>query len=1573
MKPRRKVTEVPQPSDPIEHVVDEAINKEMNDSLEKAAITSTSLDAEQDKVNVHNDEDVFGVNDLDGDEMIVESVDGAEQAKEVIDDITLAKALMEIKCAKPKANNITSRKAKELTDAKKAKLFMQFLKKIRKFFAAKRAEEKRNKPPKRAQQRSIMTKLVLKSSKKACAKVKEDDGDDVTIDATPLSFKEDLEVLWRLVKARFKKIHSVDYMDNLLLHNLKTMFEHHIEDNAWKNQQGLVKVKNQKLYDSCGVHCVTLESIPIYMLVEKMYPLTNHTLHQMFNDVNFELIMSVKWHLSFLDWSRNSLRKDMYLNYALWEVIKNGNGEVQMTKDKDGNEVEVPPVTARQILARTRERKAKSTLLMAIPDEHLARFHGIKDVKTLWAAIKTRFGDDSIYKFKISETVTSLSKDVKDIPETSTAFVENPIEVRTSALLIQEWDTDSDNDSVSRPKHITAKINFVKADRMAKKSVFPNDVGKRIGHRENRPVWNNVQRINHQNEFAPITVFTRSGRIPVSATKPKAASSTCAAKPVNTVGPKQSVNSSNSRSSFHRSHSPKRRSFYNATAHSRRNSTERVNTVGSKAVSVVKGNGDTTVKASASCVWLPRVNEIDQISKDNRLLVTKPHNKTLYELLNGRSPRLYFMRPFGYFVTILNTLDPLGKFEGKADEGFLVGYSVTSKAFRVFNTKTRKVEENLHVRFLKNKPNVAKTGPNWLFDIDSLTNSMNYIQVSAGNQTDKNAGPQDTNNNACTQDNVDAGNEVFDQHHIVLPLWSFISYTYKSLDDKAGDDKPKDDTSLKNVMKQSIRKTNPIEINPVNATSTSGTFSACRPLSSHPDAFILDDTLLHVDQDDSQIPDLEDTAELSSIGIFTNAYDDDLDTFTSPAIGTKWVYRNKKDERGIVVRNKARLVAHRHRQEEGIDYDEVFALVARIEAIRIFLAFTSFVRFIVYQMDVKQSEEIIFISQDKYVAEILKKFDFSFMRTTSTPIESQKPLVKEEEAADVDVYLYRSMTRSLMYLTASRPDIIFAICACSRFQVTLKLSHLHAMKRIFRFQVTLKLSHLHAVKRIFRYLKGQPNLGFWYPRYSPFELEAYSDSDYVGVNLNRKSTTGDKTEGNIKFHQIVDFLTSSSIHHALSGEGSCSGPECQETMGVGSREDKMEYAIELTDLVPQTPYDSPILGGHTPRSDKGSMTLNKLTNLCTTLSHKVLDLEKVKTAQAKEIASLKKKVTKLEQRQSLRISGLHPFRASTSRRHSLGRRNVSKQGRKNLMSQQKVQDIDDLVDEEVIFKDNGSGEKGSSTAKTVSTARPEVNTVEPKTPPTTTTFLMMKMSPLLIPWKERERQEEASKDAQAGLYDELAKERAEAIRSKPPTKTQLRNLMMTYLKHTSRFTHAQLKSKRFEKIQKLYTKEQKWVNDFVPIGFEEDEKRVKSRKKRAAGLSLKQNSPKKQKVNDQESVNSDKELKKCLMVVPDDDKAINYKTLDVKVKLLSVSLKSSRIDDEVIQDQRQRDDNDLQDERQDQAKEEEVEPRRIKRAIIEKLFGSDFVSFMVENKPTFYPEAVTFSEWLNGKKPFKVK
>ncbi|GJW60119.1 putative ribonuclease H-like domain-containing protein [Tanacetum coccineum] len=142
-------------------------------------------------------------------------------------------------------------------------------------------------------------------------------------------------------------------------------------------------------------------------------------------------------------------------------------------------------------------------------------------------------------------------------------------------------------------------------------------------------------------------------------------------------------------------------------------------------------------------------------------------------------------------------------------------------------------------------------------------------------------------------------------------------------------------------------------------------------------------------------------------------------------------------------------------------------------------------------LQVQQKKDGIFISQDKYVGEILKKFRFTKVKTTSTPIETQKPLLKDKDGEEVDVHMYRSMIGSLMYLTSSRLNIMFVVCVCARYQVNPKVSHLYAMKRIFR------------------YLKGQPKLGLWYLKDSLFDLVACTRiSAYaVGKRLGYKSTT----------------------------------------------------------------------------------------------------------------------------------------------------------------------------------------------------------------------------------------------------------------------------------------------------------------------------------------------------------------------------------------------------------------------------------------------------------------------------------
>ncbi|GJV64205.1 putative ribonuclease H-like domain-containing protein [Tanacetum coccineum] len=819
----------------------------------------------------------------------------------------------------------------------------------------------------------------------------------------------------------------------------------------------------------------------------------------------------------------------------------------------------------------------------------------------------------------------------------------------------------------------------------------------------------------------------------------------------------------------------------------------------------------------------------------NRVLVIKPHNKTSYELFLGRKPSLSFIRPFGCPVTILNTLDHLGKFDGKTDEWFFVRYSTNSKAYRVFNNRTRIVEENLHVKFSEETPNIAGNGPNWLFDIDALTISMNYKLVVVGNQTNGNEG---------TKENIDAGQDgkkiVPDQEYILLPLLTSDPSLSKSSKDSpdagfkpSGEEKmdsehpENEDSEVPNTEEPRFNQEKDANVNNTNninavcptvnaadienndvdenivygciddlnmpnleeivysdddeevgAEADMNNLATTVPVSpipttrvhkDHPLEQIIRDIHLapqtrrmtknvteHVepkkviqaltdpswieamqdellqfklqkvwtlvdlpydkraivvagnqtngnastkenidagqagknivpDQEEEEKMDFEhpenkyskvpntdeprvhqeqdvtprqggndanvnNTNNINTLGLTANAadiennvvdenivygciddrnmpnleeivyFDDDekvgaeadmnnlattvpvspipttrvhkdhpleqiiRDIHSVPQtrrmtknvtghVEPKRVYINKKDDRGIVVRTMSRLMDVKSAFLYGTIEEEVYvcqplgfedpefpnkvykvekalyglhqAPRAWYETLSTYLLENRFRRGTIdktlfikkdkddillvqvyvddiifgstkkslctefeqmmhkrFQMSsmgeltfflglqVKQKDDGIFISQDKYVADILKKFDFATVKTASTPMETNKALLKDEEAADVDVHLYRSMIGSLMYLTASRPDIMFVVCACARFQVT------------------PKTSHLHAVKRIFRYLKGHPKLGLWYPRDSPFDLEAFFDSDYAGACLHRKSITG---------------------------------------------------------------------------------------------------------------------------------------------------------------------------------------------------------------------------------------------------------------------------------------------------------------------------------------------------------------------------------------------------------------------------------------------------------------------------------
>ncbi|GKC28894.1 putative ribonuclease H-like domain-containing protein, partial [Tanacetum coccineum] len=531
--------------------------------------------------------------------------------------------------------------------------------------------------------------------------------------------------------------------------------------------------------------------------------------------------------------------------------------------------------------------------------------------------------------------------------------------------------------------------------------------------------------------------------------------------------------------------------------------------------------------------WAEAVNTACYVQ--NRVLVTKPHNKTPYELFLGRKPALGFMRPFGCLVTILNTIDHLGKFDGKADEGFFVGYSINSKAFRVFNNRTRIVEENLHVQFSENTPNIAGSGPNWLFDIDALTKSMNYKPIVAGNQSNGNAGTK-----ACDDAGKARMETVPGKDYILLPLWTAdppFSQSSKSSPDAGFKPSKKDDNvnSTNNVNVASTNKVKavggkisielPDDLNmpalkdivyldddeDVGAEADMNNLDAFMPVSpipttrvhkDHPVEQIIGD-LNSAHQTRRMTKNLEEHGLFSSVQKRTNhkdfqnclfacflsqeepkkvthvmkdpswieAMQEELLQFklqevwtlvdlpnSKRAIGTKWVFRNKKDERGIVIKNKARLVSQGYIQEERIDYAEMDVKSAFLYGK---------IKEEVYVCQPPGFEDPDFPDKVYKVEKALYGLHQAPRAWTASKAERGWDFYQSRQDGDgkeVDVHLYGSMIGSLMYLTSSRPDIM--------------------------------------------YLKGQPKLGLWYLKDSPFDVVAYTDSDYAGASLDRKSTKG---------------------------------------------------------------------------------------------------------------------------------------------------------------------------------------------------------------------------------------------------------------------------------------------------------------------------------------------------------------------------------------------------------------------------------------------------------------------------------
>ncbi|GJY45968.1 retrovirus-related pol polyprotein from transposon TNT 1-94 [Tanacetum coccineum] len=598
----------------------------------------------------------------------------------------------------------------------------------------------------------------------------------------------------------------------------------------------------------------------------------------------------------------------------------------------------------------------------------------------------------------------------------------------------------------------------------------------------------------------------------------------------------------------------------------------------------------------------------------NRILIRAILGKTPYEILRGRKPTLDYFKVFGSRCFILNTKDYLTKFDPKSYEGIFLGYSQTSKAYIVLNKQTMKIEESLNVTFDETPP-PSKTSPLVDDDLD---------EEEAIRTTEKKNLEKDIEDDSIEIEEIVNVKESKDH-----PLGNVIG-----------------NLNQRTLRSQAQNQSNFFcfisIIEPKNVNEALGDESWIVAMQEELNQFIANDVWELVQRPKNMT-----------------------------IIGTKWVFRNKLDENGVVSRNKARLVAQGYNQQEGIDYDETYAPVARLESIRILLAYACALDFKLYQMDVKsaflnglineevyvaqppgfidfekpdhvyklkkalyglkqapkawydrlkaflikheysmgmvdntlftkkkssnliivqiyvddiifgstcqdmcddfakimhdefemsmmgelnfflglqikQMEDGIFFNQSKYIKEMLKKFGLEDSKPMKTPMSSDTKLTKDEVCESVDSTKYRGMIGSLLYLTASRPDIMFSVCLCARFQED------------------PKISHLEAVKRIFRYIKGTTHLGLWYPKGTGIETIVYADSDHAGDYVDRKSTSGICTFVGCCLTSWFSKKQTALAISTTEAEYVSAGKACQQALWM--KQALIDYDIRLDDV-----------------------------------------------------------------------------------------------------------------------------------------------------------------------------------------------------------------------------------------------------------------------------------------------------------------------------------------------------------------------------------------------------------------------
>ncbi|XP_031121052.1 uncharacterized protein LOC116024300 [Ipomoea triloba] len=534
----------------------------------------------------------------------------------------------------------------------------------------------------------------------------------------------------------------------------------------------------------------------------------------------------------------------------------------------------------------------------------------------------------------------------------------------------------------------------------------------------------------------------------------------------------------------------------------------------------------------------------------NRSMIHKQYSKTPYELCKGRKPDISYFHSFGCKCFIhVNDKMHLRTFDECADEGIFLGYSTTSKAFRILNKRTMVVEESIHVVF--DEKDIAK-------NVTQVMNDGNESQIDF------------CDTNELCGDDILQGLYELEINSLENPIHHTLERNEVGGEINDGNTCEAGNDVETNERVEDLPTTS---TQPANTMRSLNTFEPdLRWLRDHPPEQVIGNVRDGVKTRSatrdalftcflSQIEPKEIDEALSDPS-WIDAMQEELNQFkkndvwelvprpkSHNVVGTKWVFRNKANEDGVIVRNKARLVAKGYSQEEGIDFDETFAPVARLEAIRIFLAHAAFKNFTIYQMDVKSEFLNGLLEEEVYVEQFLNGLleEEVYVEQPPDGLLEEEVYVEQPPGFEVEEEVYveqppgfevKGEGDKVYKLKKALPDISYAVGVCARFQSNPKESHLTATKKIIRylkgtinvglwypkgckidrkstfgtcqflgrrpdisyavgvcarFQSNPKESHLTATKKIIRYLKGTINVGLWYPK---------------GCKIDRKSTFG---------------------------------------------------------------------------------------------------------------------------------------------------------------------------------------------------------------------------------------------------------------------------------------------------------------------------------------------------------------------------------------------------------------------------------------------------------------------------------